>query len=1072
MSCQAAVVAYHKAMPRFALKALILFFCASSLSAEPIRLLHADHLESISGGRVVLLSGSVRLKHRGRLLESSFARWDRRTGVVTFEGDVVIIDTSYVISADVVVYFRRDERARARGNIEFVAADSLLRVWGGVGFYDAKDGVVVVGDEPRLEKIDTAGAKLELEAVRLVHRIDEGVSFAVDSVSATLYPAEPSGAPIKLFCDSLEYHREGDYIVAYGDVVLVQDSLVLRAPLGVLWRSRGEALLRGGVVVSDPHWTLWSDSLWVKLSGGEVTEATALGEPRGRWHDPADSLRLTQDSRFAADRMVFRFSGGRVVRADLVGQAIVDYFPAPADTSTLEYHHTSGDSVVAFLSEGRIDSVEVWGGVLGRSYRTERGRRDSIIYSGEVMGIAAAKRVHLCQNGYVRYGTLELWAGRIDFDGERKVLFAQPIASADTVRELPFLRDGKDSLRAQALQYNIESKRGRLFYGQTAAEKGFFSGERVTKARGDTFYIQNASFTTCDRKPPHYRFFTPKLKLIPHDKAIVRPMWLLVGRVPVFWLPFFVFSVKKERHSGLLSVDVGKFQKGERFIRNLGYYWAPNDYFDIYAALDIDEGEGVYIKGEARYALRYYLSGSIYGSYKLSSRRDWDEGVSVARRWEVRGSHNQNLGERAKLSANVSLVSDADYLAETYEEPEKRMDRKLRSWAAFSQGFDWGSFNLSVDRTDDLDQKTVTVYMPKLSLRKNSGKLFGEGERWYNKIYLSFSSDGVGYTYIDSLDSVDRHSGVDFDARLSLSHSIGDYVTLSPALSVSGIVLDRGTDGSKFPAMGTYSVSAGAATDLYGNIPLGVFGVRYLHHIVSPSLSFSYSPEARGRERFYSVSGLSVPSGRRSASLRIAVDQQFGLKIADSLGNITKVHLFSLSTGFSYDFVAEGRSFSDITTTLRAKPASWLETTGSMTHTLYSGSENTPSGLYLASVQLSASARHRFSIPFPNDPREAEIAVKYYISQNIKSGSLTHWLRTAIKGYATPKWRIEYDIYYDLRRGKKVSDEVRIWRDLHCWEMTFVWVPSGIRAGYYFRLNIKQLPEIKIQRSEGGVRWR
>ncbi|MCD6502594.1 hypothetical protein J7L01_08315, partial [bacterium] len=67
-------------------------------------------------------------------------------------------------------------------------------------------------------------------------------------------------------------------------------------------------------------------------------------------------------------------------------------------------------------------------------------------------------------------------------------------------------------------------------------------------------------------------------------------------------------------------------------------------------------------------------------------------------------------------------------------------------------------------------------------------------------------------------------------------------------------------------------------------------------------------------------------------------------------------------------------------------------------------------------------------------------------------------------------WRVRYSHYYDIENGRKVSDEFHIWRDMGCWEGTFIWVPSGFRKGWYFRINIKKLPDIKIEGTRGNVR--
>ncbi|RLF26019.1 MAG: hypothetical protein DRN14_07585, partial [Thermoplasmata archaeon] len=729
--------------------------------AQEVELLHSDKLESYDGGRVVQLVGSVSLKHGKRLLKSAFARWDRQKGVLQFRGEVQIEDTNYTIRADVLTYFRRDKTARASGDVRFVNADSTLFVFGEQGFYDGDSEFVRIGGKPHLTKLDTTGTRLELDARFLAHFMRKKRTLAVDSVLAVIVPADSGKPKIFIYCDSLEYFQDSNFVVARGGVRIVQESLEVRAPLAKFWRDKDKILLTDGAHIKSSDWQLWADSVWVNIEDNRISSAMLVGSPRGIWHDPKDTLNLAGDSRLSADTMVFVFGKEGVRRAELLHRARIEYHPAPADTATREIHIVNGDSVCALLEKSRIDSVEVWRQVSGVSYQFKGEKKDSLVYSGDFMALSAERRVHLYSSAELEYGTLQLFAGQIHFDGETKVLESAPLVQNDTVMGYPFLRDRKDSLRADTIKYNVQTRVGLLKYGRTAADKGFFTGEQIAKSPGDTFYIKDATFTTCDREPPHYHFYSPRLKLIPKDKAVASPVIMYIGRLPTFFLPFFVFSVNTKRHSGILTMDIGRFQKGERFVRNLGYYWAPNDYFDIYAALDIDENSGIYLKGETRYAWRYHFSGNLFASYKLTSRRDWEEGFSRKRRWEVRGSHRQTLGERAKFSANVSAVSDADYLVQTSEEPERRMERTLRSYASFTQGFDWGSFAAAVDRTQNLSSGVVTTYLPKISLRRYSGPLFGMGEKWFNKIYLSAGGDLVGYNYADSTDSVAHHYGAD-----------------------------------------------------------------------------------------------------------------------------------------------------------------------------------------------------------------------------------------------------------------------------------------------------------------------
>ena len=81
------------------------------------------------------------------------------------------------------------------------------------------------------------------------------------------------------------------------------------------------------------------------------------------------------------------------------------------------------------------------------------------------------------------------------------------------------------------------------------------------------------------------------MKMIGKDKVVARPVILYIGDLPVFAVPYYVFPVRKGRHSGFLTFEIGNFERGERFIRNLGYYWAASEYWDLETSLDFYENE-------------------------------------------------------------------------------------------------------------------------------------------------------------------------------------------------------------------------------------------------------------------------------------------------------------------------------------------------------------------------------------------------------------------------------------------------------------------------------------------------
>ena len=69
----------------------------------------------------------------------------------------------------------------------------------------------------------------------------------------------------------------------------------------------------------------------------------------------------------------------------------------------------------------------------------------------------------------------------------------------------------------------------------------------------------------------------------------------------------------------------------------------------------------------------------------------------------------------------------------------------------------------------------------------------------------------------------------------------------------------------------------------------------------------------------------------------------------------------------------------------------------------------------------------------------------------------------------TPKTKIGFNSGYDFKNKKFTQTQIRINRDLHCWQMNFNWTPFGRFTSYSFEIAVKSslLQDLKINRNRG-----
>jgi hypothetical protein len=64
----------------------------------------------------------------------------------------------------------------------------------------------------------------------------------------------------------------------------------------------------------------------------------------------------------------------------------------------------------------------------------------------------------------------------------------------------------------------------------------------------------------------------------------------------------------------------------------------------------------------------------------------------------------------------------------------------------------------------------------------------------------------------------------------------------------------------------------------------------------------------------------------------------------------------------------------------------------------------------------------------------------------------------------TEFWKITASAGYDLINKQLAAPQITVYRDLHCWEMNFRWVPTGFNRNFRLEIRLKapQLQDVKV----------
>lgn len=95
-----------------------------------------------------------------------------------------------------------------------------------------------------------------------------------------------------------------------------------------------------------------------------------------------------------------------------------------------------------------------------------------------------------------------------------------------------------------------------------------------------------------------------------------------------------------------------------------------------------------------------------------------------------------------------------------------------------------------------------------------------------------------------------------------------------------------------------------------------------------------------------------------------------------------------------------------------------------------------------------------------------DIAYLNYIPSKTKSVIQTFDFSGDIN--ITPKWKVGARSGYDFKANKLTYTSIDFYRDLHCWEMRFGWIPIGFRKSWNFTINVKSsiLQDLRLNKKK------
>ena len=778
----------------------------------------------------------------------------------------------------------------------------------------------------------------------------------------------------------------------------------------------------------------------------------------------------------------------------------------------------------------------------------------------------------------VSYENIKLKADYMEYDMATGTVYARGTydSLAQEWKGQPEMTQGNQTFNMEEVRYNFNTRKARITNMITKEDDGILHGKNIKMMPDKSINITKGKYTVCDLEHPHYYLKLSSAKVVtkPSQKTVFGPAHLVVEDVDLpIGIPFGFIPKRPDRATGLLMPSFGEENARGFYLRDAGMYFVLGDYFDMSLTGDYYTLGSWAANLNSRYMVKYKFSGNLAVNYSVD--QTGEKGSSdffQSKNFGVRWSHSQDSkahpGTSFSASVNFSSPSNSRYNSHSVSEA---LQNQISSSVSYSKNWN-GKFNLSVNALHSQNSRdssysftlpnitfSVSTFYP-FKIKNRVGK-----ERFYEKFALGYNTsiqNKINFKasefgepgFIDKFQNGMAHN---FSIKLP-DFTLFKYVNVAPNVSygmnwffrkseayfdpaTNSVKTEMGKQFGTFGATHNYSGSLSMSTRIYGMYNFGKFHkVQALRHVISPSVSMSFSPEKgkafNGWRTFNYVDTLGVqksydyniyqgqinsaPGKGKSATMSLSIGNNLEAKVRDmkdTTGTGSKkvkiLDQFNISTG--YNFLADSLKMNNVGVSMSTSIFGKLGINGNMNFDPYAINERgqrvnkyniLETGVPLRLTNVSASLSYSLSgkgtvkgndgskssgdggsgnaadyyrriyyhpltgeyIPGgwlyytnPNVPWSVNFNYNFSMNRSYnfannqlsKKDNYTQTLGVQGNIQLTPKMSVQAQSGWDFTAMKMTTTQFSFRYDLHCFNISVSWVPSGMYQSYSFLIS-------------------
>ena len=315
----------------------------------------------------------------------------------------------------------------------------------------------------------------------------------------------------------------------------------------------------------------------------------------------------------------------------------------------------------------------------------------------------------------------------------------------------------------------------------------------------------------------------------------------------------------------------------------------------------------------------------------------------------------------------------------------------------------------------------------------------------------------------------------------------------------------------QFGAVHDLNISSNLTTKVYVMYIFKKGGLNAIRHIITPTVNFSFQPKLNGHNTgqyvnpmtgeiveydYYDNSIFGTGPSRMTARAQVSFGNNLEIKVRSRKDTITGLKKIPLIDNFNismyYDFAADSLNWSLLTMSGRSTLFKQLYLTYSFIFDPYSINQEGrrvnvtewdanhrllrfTSGTYSVSLNYRLD-QNTFKSKDPERQKNRlpwSLTINYsftygindnleyyrYLYNNVElkpyTHNMVHTINLAGDIYITKKWKFAFHTGYDFVHKELSYTSLEFYRDMHCWEMSFNWIPIGYRKGWSFSINVK-----------------